>query len=588
MVAELIRMKLTSMSRLFASLSCCLLLAVVVSAPLPLAELGQKSASWVPLVGSLATFSGASVQAAELPQLTLNRQDLFFAATSGGAVKTASQDVLVTVVGTGSPAWTAASITPACTFVQITGGSGTGSGQFSVSIQSGSYPTGAMLCQIQVSSPGASNAPVVDLQFTVYGATAGPFGFLETPVDNATGVAGAIPVTGWALDDVEVARVQIWRDTVGGEVSGQPNGKIYIGDADFVEDARPDVEDQFTTSPKGYRAGWGHMVLTNMLPDQGNGTYTLYAYATDLEGKQTLLGSRTITCANASATKPFGTIDTPAQGGTASGGAFVNFGWALTSFQQIVPTDGSTIWVFIDGMPVGHPVYNQYREDIATLFPGYANAGTVGNPAGGGAVGYFSINTTGMTNGLHTIAWSVTDSGDNSEGLGSRYFEVFNAGGSFSHAAPGPLLGQPETALAALAPATRPVAVQTGFDPSAEPETVAAAMPLIEISELGRLALQVGTGAGRLDAYLVTRGRLSRLPSGATLDRESGRFAWQPGPGYLGDYELALVRETAGDRRELTRVTVRVAPHEENGPDAYTRLLHARAARQETAAAQPR
>lgn len=533
------------------------------------------------LVGRAATFARADLEAAELPQLTLDRSALYFSATSGGAVKTSSQDVMVSVVG--APAWTATSITPACTFVQISGGSGTGTGVFTVSIQNGSYATGSTLCQIQVSSAGASNAPVLDLQFTVYSSTAAPFGFLETPVNNATGVAGAIPVTGWALDDVEVARVQIWRDTVGSEVSNQANGKIYIGDADFVEDARPDVEAAFSTTPKGYRGGWGHMVLTNMLPDQGNGTYTLYAYATDLEGKRTLLGSRTITCANASSTKPFGTIDTPAQGGTASGSAFVNFGWALTSFQQIVPKDGSTIWVFIDGTPVGHPVYDNYREDIATLFPGYANSGVVGNPSGGGAVGYFFIDTTGMSNGIHTIAWSVTDSGENNEGIGSRYFEVFNAGGSFSQVAPGPLLGQPETALAALAPATEPLAVQTGFDPSAEPATVAPASPLVQISELGRLALQVGGDTDRLDAYLVAGGRLSPLPAGATLDPASGRLAWHPGPGFLGDYELALVRQTDAGRRELTRVTVRVAPHPANGPDGFARLMHARAARQEAA-----
>ena len=31
------------------------------------------------------------------------------------------------------------------------------------------------------------------------------------------------------------------------------------------------------TSPRSSRAGWGFMVLTNMLPNQGNGTYVFYA-----------------------------------------------------------------------------------------------------------------------------------------------------------------------------------------------------------------------------------------------------------------------------------------------------------------------
>jgi hypothetical protein len=160
------------------------------------------------------------------------------------------------------------------------------------------------------------------------------------------------------------------------------------------------------------------MLLTNMLPAQGNGTFTLDAWAVDAEGHETLLGSKTIGCANASATKPFGAIDTPGQGATVSGTAYVNFGWALTPLPASIPTNGSTIWVFVDGVAVGHPVYNQNRPDIATLFPGLANSN--------GAIGYYVIDTTRLANGLHTIAWSVSDSLGRAEGIGSRYFWVFN------------------------------------------------------------------------------------------------------------------------------------------------------------------
>jgi hypothetical protein len=67
---------------------------------------------------------------------------------------------------------------------------------------------------------------------------------------------------------------------------------------------------------------------------------------------------------------------------------------------------------------VGHPVYNNYRADIATLFPGLQNSN--------GAVGYYYIDTTQLSNGLHTIAWVATDSAGNAQGLGSRYFLVQN------------------------------------------------------------------------------------------------------------------------------------------------------------------
>ena len=83
--------------------------------------------------------------------------------------------------------------------------------------------------------------------------------------------------------------------------------------------------------------------------------------AYDREGHGVLLGTRTMTCANASATLPFGTIDTPLQGGVASGRSYVNFGWALTPQPKTIPCDGSTIHVLVDGVDVGPADYNHSR-----------------------------------------------------------------------------------------------------------------------------------------------------------------------------------------------------------------------------------
>ena len=99
-------------------------------------------------------------------------------------------------------------------------------------------------------------------------------------------------------------------------------------------------------------------------------------------------------------------------------GTVVNFGWALTPSPGAIATDGSTLWVYVDSVPVGHPVYNNYRSDIATLFPGYANSN--------GAIGYYILDTTTLANGIHTIAWSVTDNLGRVTGVGSRYFWVLN------------------------------------------------------------------------------------------------------------------------------------------------------------------
>ncbi|MEJ7607561.1 MAG: hypothetical protein WKF37_15155 [Bryobacteraceae bacterium] len=159
-----------------------------------------------------------------------------------------------------------------------------------------------------------------------------------------------------------------------------------------------------------------------MLPTErisnGNGTYQLEVHAQDREGNLTVLGSPTFTTNNAAAAKPFGTLDTPRNGEVISGAAYVVFGWALTPQPAIIPTNGSTIVVYVDNMPLANPVYNQFRPDIAGLFPNYQNSQ--------GAVGYYYLNTTLLANGLHSIAWSVTDNLGRVEGIGSRIFYVQN------------------------------------------------------------------------------------------------------------------------------------------------------------------
>jgi hypothetical protein len=242
-------------------------------------------------------------------------------------------------------------------------------------------------------------------------STEPPFGSFDTPIEGST-VRSSVPVTGWALDDVGVESVKIYR--------GENGSLAYIGDAAFVEGARPDIELLYPDYPNNSRAGWGYMLLTYFLPNGGNGTYTLHAIATDVEGNQVTLGTKTFTCDNANAVKPFGNIDTPTQGGEASGSSYRVQGWALTPMPNRIPEDGSTMNVFVDGVNLGHPTYNIYREDIAALFPGYANSN--------GAGWYFDFDTTSYANGVHTIYLTATDDAGNTDGIGSRFFTIQNTG----------------------------------------------------------------------------------------------------------------------------------------------------------------
>jgi hypothetical protein len=90
---------------------------------------------------------------------------------------------------------------------------------------------------------------------------------------------------------------------------------------------------------------------------------------------------------------------------------------------KFIAADSSTIKLYIDGVERNIPTfYGHYRPDIGTLFgPTYDTtyAGRV-----------YSLNTTAtglnLANGVHTIAWGVTDSAGNQAGVGSRYFSVQN------------------------------------------------------------------------------------------------------------------------------------------------------------------
>ena len=271
-----------------------------------------------------------------------------------------------------------------------------------------------------VVSPGSSTFDVIrqgvtDMYADWTPANPPPFGSFDTPLPGSV-VAGEVGVTGWAVDDAGIAGVDIYRSPLAGEPT-QPNGLVFVGAATQVGGARPDIVSVYPSYPGVQRAGWGYMLLSNMLPNQGNGTFTLHAYVRSLDGASVLLGTKTINGANAASAAPFGTIDTPRQGETVSG-VVTNFGWVLAPQPNSIPTDGSTIAVYIDDVFRGHPTYNQLRGDISSLFPGYANSS--------GAVGYFTFDSTTLANGVHTIAWGVGDDAGHVSGVGSRYFTVAN------------------------------------------------------------------------------------------------------------------------------------------------------------------
>jgi hypothetical protein len=493
------------------------------------------------------------------PMVTVDRTSLRYGATKSGSTVTAqTSGQVIRLVQSSGPAvsWTATSNQP---WLTVSPTSGSGARELTITVAPGGVPApGTAAGAITIALAGAGNtvAPIgVTLVTMTTGTSARAVGVIDTPLNNATGVVGAIPVTGWAIDDVEVANLFVCRSPVTGESAGADGrcggaAQVFLGEAVFIDDARPDVAAGFPTYPRNYRGGWGFMLLTNMLPNQGNGAYSLSVYAMDREGLLAAVGSRGFVCDNAHATRPFGAIDTPTQGGTASGASFVNFGWALTPLPKVIPTDGSSMTVFVDGLALGSPSYNHFRSDIATLFPGLNNTD--------GAIGFRVIDTTALANGLHTIAWTVTDNLGSTEGIGSRYFRVSNGVGGMTAASEGGALTASSEALAAAPVAGNAVVGRLGWDPAAPWRAFvvnSSGRVVVRSEEVSRLELHL-TGPGRSEGYLRVGDALTALPVGSQLDASTGVFTWQPGVGFVGSYDLVFVRRDGP--RVIARQDVRV------------------------------
>ena len=491
-------------------------------------------------------------------QLRVNRSYFRFLADQEGRV-TPPQSFAIDTPGSSKTPWSletlAWTLTSKIDWLKCSQTSGTGSAEIMVSIdpakieemlkQDATYVLGA----ISISALNAFNSGfIIWVSINIEKNTEPnvPFGELSTPLTN-TIVSGSIPVTGWALDNIGVAGVQIFREA-GDQLA-------FMGDAMFVEGARPDVEIRYPDYPNYYKSGWGYMLLTQGLP-VGDGPITLHAVATDMEGNRVTLGTTKVTIANAGSVKPFGSIDTPGQGATISGKAYMNFGWVLTPLPNTIPFDGSTIHVWIDGVKAGQPVYNQYRQDVAEFFPGFNNSN--------GAVGFFALDTTKYTNGLHTIAWSAMDDAGNTDGIGSRYLCIRNETnetfGKISNAMKDASIRY--DALKSAENDMQPVHFITGFDDDREPEIAWMSkdgISKITIRELERVVVDLDAAPGNsLSGYLFVGGSLRPLPIGSTLDKEKGIFYWLPGPGFVGDYNFIFIKVSKNREPIVKRLVISI------------------------------
>ncbi len=397
-------------------------------------------------------------------------------------------------------------------------------------------------------------------------ASTPPFGLIDTPAVGQTALYGSVAVTGWVLDDIEVTEVQIWRDPHSSDPPGAifqggaapQTGKIFIGYATMVAGARPDVEALYPTYPFANRAGWGYLMLTRGLVWDGQGPFKLYAYAVDRESHIVSLGNTTIAIDNSTSRKPFGAIDTPDQGATVSGQA-PNTGWVLT------PNSGASIpaanvRVAVDGVFLSDVPSMSDRSDITSGFTQFTTTG-----AGRGIF----IDTTRYSDGMHTLAWQVTDTAGNSDGIGSRFFNVGNVGGSSLGA--GSTAGL-DVAAVGSAPLDRgTIAAVHGWDSAAPLQRITAHeddVVRLAGEQLERYEIHLGDPAGGSWVGGMRAGDAVRgLPVGSHLDPSTGVFTWQATAAFIGQYDLVFFRMHAGAVVARREISILVAPQTKRSPE---------------------
>ena len=165
-----------------------------------------------------------------------------------------------------------------------------------------------------------------------HGSTA-PFGFFDTPQDGASGIIGSLAVTGWALDDVgRHARAHLPR----------PGRRRESGGRRSSSATRRSSTARVPTSRRrcpcrSTRGGLGLSLLTNMLPNQGNGTFTLHAYADDAEGHTVAARLAHDHVRQRERDAPVRRDRHARPGRDGLGHVIVNFGWALTPQPNMIP-----------------------------------------------------------------------------------------------------------------------------------------------------------------------------------------------------------------------------------------------------------
>ncbi len=521
------------------------------------------------------------------PILRLNHDRLNLAAEQYG-VSSSPQALRIENIGGGELNWT---VSTDKKWLRCSQSVGTQDTNIAVSADMDGLEQGTYTGTVTVTASHSANPPQqVRVSLKVYprGRTGKPFGAFTSP-ENQTVVSGCLPLAGWALDDIGIQSVQLFRE--------DKTSKVYLGDAVFLPGARADIEKEKSGYPDHYRSGWGYLLHTDWLPNGGRGNFRLHAVATDAEGNRVTLGTRDFRCKNDGEKRIFGTMITPGQGGIARGSAFANRGWLMESSRDSVPGNEPVLSVWVDGVRVEDAEFRRVREETLPVFadlpsasarpvlaasPGHAYGGAQAVPAVSvgessetefylhGKEGRVTLDTTGYQNGLHAIAWTLCDGRGGERVLDHRIFEVNNR---VSPPANTPTFRYPRS-IFQVDPSDvpldyiNPVGIQVGYRKDGMFRTAApgdSGRIVINLSELERLEIRLKLPRKELkkqktfyEGYQLIGGELRKLPVGSTLDMVKGVFSWQPGPGFVGEYQLVFIENRVKGEAKKKHVTINI------------------------------
>jgi hypothetical protein len=158
---------------------------------------------------------------------------------------------------------------------------------------------------------------------------------------------------------------------------------------------------------------------------------------------------------------------------------------------------------------------------------------------------------------VHTISWTVTDSGGNTEGIGSRYFNIKNTGDTSSATTAEEQIEVPKRKLnieqgiynqvaqiAEIPVSSASMRVRRGYGIQQDviPGSIGQTA-FVTMKEDQRIEILLNNGLPFFNCtgYMVVGDALRPLPIGSSMDTEKGIFFWQAGPGFLGTYDFVFI-----------------------------------------------